>query len=81
LRIGHDKRPFVEVVDNGDGVPLEYRESIFVPYFQASAGDKVLGSLGLGLAISRELAIRMGGDLSYAYCKGESVFRLELRPA
>jgi signal transduction histidine kinase len=81
LRIGHDKRPFVEVVDNGDGVPLEHRESIFVPYFQASAGEKVLGSLGLGLAISRELAIRMGGDLSYAYRRGESVFRLELRPA
>ena len=45
---------------------------------KATGSDRVLGSLGLGLAISRELARRMDGDLSYAYRDGESIFRLEL---
>ncbi len=81
IRVGHGVRPFVEVVDDGEGVPLEHREAIFDPYFQASTGERVLGSLGLGLSISRELARRMGGDLAYSYSDGESVFRLDLRPA
>jgi signal transduction histidine kinase len=81
IRVGQDARPFIEVEDNGNGIDLEHRESIFVPYFQASTGEKVLGSLGLGLTISRELARRMGGDLSYRYTAGKSIFRLDLRPA
>jgi signal transduction histidine kinase len=85
IRVGAEARPFtervrpyVEVLDNGAGVPLEHRESIFDPYYQATENESVLGSLGLGLAISRELARRMDGDLTYAYKKGHSVFRLEL---
>ncbi len=78
MEVGRSVRPFVEVTDNGAGIPLEHRESVFVPYFQASVGEKVLGSLGLGLSISRELARRMGGDLLYSYEGGRSIFRLEL---
>lgn len=78
VEVGLQGTPFLEVIDNGKGVPLEQREAIFVPYFQATGSDRVLGSLGLGLAISRELARRMDGDLSYAYRDGESIFRLEL---
>ncbi|MDJ0952090.1 MAG: HAMP domain-containing sensor histidine kinase [Acidimicrobiia bacterium] len=80
LRVGHGTRPFVEVIDDGAGVSLEHREAIFDPYFQASSGERVLGSLGLGLSISRELARRMGGDLGYSYVDGHSIFRLDLRP-
>ena len=78
VRVGFRDRPFTEVIDDGAGIPLEHRESVFVPYFQASVGEKVLGSLGLGLSISRELARRMGGDLTYTYVGGRSIFRLEL---
>ena len=81
VKIGRGSRAFVEVVDDGEGVPLEQRESIFIPYYQASGGEKVLGSLGLGLSISRELARRMGGDLTYSYEDNTSIFRLDLRPA
>ena len=80
LHVGQGTRPFIEVIDDGDGVPLEQREAIFDPYFQASSGSRVLGSLGLGLSISRELARRMGGDLAYSYVGGQSIFRLDLRP-
>lgn len=78
IEVGSGPRAFVRVVDNGDGIPLEQREAVFVPYFQASGPTKVLGSLGLGLAISRELARRMNGELTYAYRDGMSIFQLEL---
>jgi signal transduction histidine kinase len=78
IEVGHDTRPFIRVSDNGVGVPIEHREAIFVPYFQATDTNRVLGSLGLGLAISRELARRMDGDLSYSYEHGISAFRLDL---
>jgi signal transduction histidine kinase len=81
IEVGVAKRPFVEVRDDGAGVPLEHREAIFVPYFQAAGERRVLGSLGLGLAISRELARRMDGELSYSYEDGSSIFRLELPSA
>jgi signal transduction histidine kinase len=79
LRTGEAAGPFVEVSDNGDGIDIRHHEAIFVPYFQTGE-DRVLGSLGLGLSISRELARHMGGDLTYAYDGGQSVFRLQLRP-
>ena len=81
IEAGSDDRPFLAVIHDGRGVPLEQREAIFVPYFQASLSDGVLGSLGLGLAISRELARRMNGDLTYAYQDGESIFKLDLPAA
>ena len=80
VRTGVASSPFVEVSDNGDGIDLQHREAIFVPYFQAGE-ERVLGSLGLGLSISRELARRMGGDLTYVHEDDRSVFRLQLRPA
>ncbi len=78
IDVGLDDTPYLTVADNGKGVPLEQREAIFVPYFQSTGSARVLGSLGLGLAISRELARRMDGDLTYTFRDGESIFRLEL---
>jgi signal transduction histidine kinase len=81
IEVGSGPQAFLRVVDNGDGIPLEQREAVFVPYFQASGSTNVLGSLGLGLAISRELARRMNGELTYAYRDGLSVFQLDLPAA
>ncbi len=78
IEVGSADRPYVRVIDDGDGVALEHRETIFVPYFQAADGERILGSLGLGLAISRELTRRMDGELSYAYKDGRSIFQLDL---
>jgi len=81
VRIGGEGHPYVDVIDDGEGVALEHRESIFVPYYQERDKESVLGSLGLGLSISRELARRMGGDLTYRYSDEKSVFRLQLLSA
>ena len=68
----------VVVVDDGPGVPEGDRETIFRAYQTSQGVQKAPGSIGLGLAISRELARLMGGDLTYAYEESRSVFDLAL---
>jgi signal transduction histidine kinase len=53
------------VEDTGPGIPAEKLESIFEPFVQLTAGlaDR-RGGVGLGLAISRDLARAMNGDLT-----------------
>lgn len=66
----------IEVRDEGPGVPEADRQKIFEPYGQSEANRRVNGSVGLGLHVSRELARLMGGELSYDYVAGWSVFTL-----
>jgi signal transduction histidine kinase len=54
-----------QVTDTGPGMPLDKLESIFEPFVQLTSGlaDR-RGGVGLGLAISRDLARAMHGDLT-----------------
>jgi signal transduction histidine kinase len=66
IRIGaayHGERATLEVADHGPGVPLGERELIF-ERFQRGSRTGGEGGFGLGLAIGRELARRMGGELA-----------------
>jgi signal transduction histidine kinase len=69
------------VMDNGPGVPPQQRDKIFNAYERGEAPSGLAPSLGLGLHISRFLAERMGGDLTYRY-DDQSIFefRLPLAP-
>ena len=52
-----------EVQDSGPGIAAEQHEAIFQPFVQSGTRqDRAIGA-GLGLAISRQLARLMGGDL------------------
>ncbi|MDZ4816554.1 MAG: response regulator [Verrucomicrobiota bacterium] len=54
----------ISVKDEGIGMTQEFMKSIFRPFSQAEpAGNGVYGGLGLGLALVRELARLMGGDV------------------
>jgi signal transduction histidine kinase len=53
----------LSVCDRGPGVPLDERELIF-ERFQRGRGTVRQAGFGLGLAIGRELAGRMGGELT-----------------
>jgi len=55
----------VEVSDRGPGVPPEERDRIFERFYRGRARGSE-GGFGLGLAIGRELAERMGGTLTLA---------------
>ncbi|MFZ0013177.1 MAG: HAMP domain-containing sensor histidine kinase [Acidimicrobiia bacterium] len=69
-------RVWLEVRDNGGGISDDEAAHIFEPYVTGNSGVK--GSVGLGLAVARQLAELMGGSLQYERSAGESVFRLLL---
>jgi signal transduction histidine kinase len=57
----HGEHATVEVRDEGPGVAPDDRERIFERFQRGSGPNE--GGFGLGLAIGRELARRMGGEL------------------
>lgn len=58
------------VVDDGPGVPPEEHEAIF-ERFRRGAATRGEGGFGLGLAIGRELAERLGGGLELEPIPGQ----------
>ena len=60
-----DGRAGIAVSDSGPGIPPEEREHIFERFHRGRAAGPEIG-FGLGLAIGRELAERMGGSLELA---------------
>ncbi len=68
----------VLVCDNGTAIPEVDRKRIFQSYQRAHNTPGLADSIGLGLAISRQLAQLMGGDLTYRYEGGESIFEFAL---
>jgi signal transduction histidine kinase len=53
------------VKDTGEGIPKEMRDAIFEPFVQVhTSRTREHAGVGLGLAISRDLARGMGGELS-----------------
>jgi PAS domain S-box-containing protein len=70
----------LRVRDNGMGIPPEEQERIFDPFQQVGRRlSQPQEGVGLGLAISRDLARGMSGDLTVQSTPGEgSVFTLRL---
>lgn len=57
-------RLIVEVQDSGPGIPENEIGKLFKQFVQTSSGLGKSSGTGLGLALSRELAILMGGDIT-----------------
>lgn len=55
----------VSVGDNGVGIRAADTNRIFEPYQRAGDAPSTAGSVGIGLAVSRHLARKMGGDVVY----------------
>jgi signal transduction histidine kinase len=70
----------IQVRDTGRGIPPEKLEQIFAPFVRIDTGySRSTEGVGLGLAISRDLARGMGGDLTVHSTLGEgSTFTLRL---
>ncbi len=67
------------VSDDGPGVKGIDAEHIFDPYYRSqSPSDARPDSVGLGLAVARQLARMMGGDLVYRRRGGWTRFELSL---
>ena len=67
-RIGQ-QRFLIDVADTGVGIAVDQFERIFDPFVQVQSGTtRTSEGVGLGLAISRDMARQMGGDV---YVKSE----------
>lgn len=73
-----DGRAWVDVSDDGLGIPDDLVDDVFEPYVRAHDRVGTPASLGLGLSIARRLARAMDGDLTYRREDNRTVFRLEL---
>lgn len=71
---GEDGEPMVRVsvIDNGPGIAREDQETIFERFSQLESGlDRAHAGVGLGLAISRELALLLQADMQLVSESGE----------
>lgn len=64
----------ISVTDDGPGIPAAELPNIFEPFHGASDGS----GAGLGLAIAREIAHKMRGELTVASHPGQTTFTLRL---
>ncbi len=69
----------VQVCDRGPGVPLEFRERVFEPFFRLPGHAERAGGVGLGLSLVRQIAQQHGGRVSVTAREGGgSCFEIRL---
>ena len=64
----------IAVSDSGQGIPPEDLSRVFERFYQVDKSRKHTGSVGLGLAITREIVEAHGGSI-----KAESIVELGTR--
>ena len=59
-----DNYAFLEVSDTGIGIPPEYQEKIFTPFFRVDKSrSRAMGGAGLGLALVSEIVRQHNGQV------------------
>lgn len=53
----------ISVRDHGSGIPEEWRERVFEPFFRLPGASEREGGVGLGLALVKSIALRHGGHV------------------
>jgi len=72
-------RLIVDIQDSGPGISVEESDKLFKHFVQTSSGINNSSGTGLGLALSRELAILMGGDITVVSEAGKgSIFTFQV---
>ncbi|HVE71243.1 MAG TPA: PAS domain-containing sensor histidine kinase [Thermoanaerobaculia bacterium] len=74
------ERAVIRVQDTGIGIPSDQLQRIFEPFVQLETDNRERG-VGLGLAISRELAQAMGGELTAESAPGAGATFILVLPA
>ena len=75
-------RLIVEIQDSGPGIPENEQSNLFKHFAQTSAGIRKGSGTGLGLVLSRELSVLMGGNISFSSNTGKGTiftFDVELK--
>ncbi len=66
-----DGRTAIQVIDNGDGIPQEYLDSIFVPAFTTKKNG-----MGIGLSLSKQIMQLHQGTIAVTCTGGTTCFEL-----
>jgi PAS domain S-box-containing protein len=70
----------IEIQDSGCGIPKNEIDKLFKNFVQTSSGINKSSGTGLGLALSRELAVLMGGGINVNSQSGVgSIFTIQVR--
>lgn len=74
---------WIEIADDGPGIPVEKREQVFEPFFRLEESrNRDTGGIGLGLAIARTAIRAHGGEIYLEDApKGGLLARIYLPPA
>lgn len=80
VQSGGDKHAFLEVIDQGPGIPSEHQPYVFERFFRVDkARTREWGGAGLGLSITRWAVEAHDGDISLKSEEGQgSTFRVSL---
>ena len=70
----------IEVINDGPPIPHDLIGTMFEPFVKGQMPGQP-ETIGLGLSVSRKLALRMGGDLTYSYDSSKVKFSLALPTA
>ncbi len=70
-------RVYLDVIDNGAGIPVQSQAIIFEKFARAT-DDSTAGGAGLGLAICREILTNLGGSIAYLPGQKGAAFRVTL---
>ena len=86
LRISrHGEHIWIEVLDEGPGVSEQIQRRMFEPFFQGrvdGGGSAEAGTLGVGLAIAKEVVEAHGGQLTYEAREPRgAIFRIAISAA
>lgn len=78
--LGSGDRVLIRIEDTGIGIPADLIGRVFEPFFQVQTGTtRQYPGVGLGLAIARDFARAMGGDITIKSTFGKgSVVTIEL---
>lgn len=68
----------VRVADDGQGIPDQFSDAVFEPFFRAHDRSGQPDSLGLGLSVVKTLTEAMGGTVSLTRESGWTVFTIRL---
>ncbi|KJE36348.1 histidine kinase [Thalassospira sp. HJ] len=83
VRDADDDGLWIEIADDGPGIPIEQREQVFEPFFRIEESrNRDTGGVGLGMAIARTAVRAHGGEIYLDESrKGGLLARIYLPPA